>query len=84
MLRTLRARLTLVGLAVMVFALSIPSLAAACGKEGEPACPEYSKVLTPIENEFTTVVPLVLVALGLIVGVTFGVKWLLRRFGGHH
>lgn len=74
MFRSLKARATAIALSVTAFAMALPAMAGAV---------EYKKVLEPIETEFTTVVPLVLVALGLIVGVSFGVKWLLRRFGGH-
>jgi hypothetical protein len=48
----------------------------------EGTAPEYSKLTSGITTELSTIVPIVLVALGTVMGISFAIKWASKRFGG--
>lgn len=76
-MRYLKPKFLAIYAAVMAFALSAVSFAAA-----EGTSPEYSKLTSGITGELDTIVPIVLVALGTVMGISFAIKWASKRFGG--
>ena len=79
----LAATLVAAGVSGLVFLQSAVPAALACGGAEEAACgPEYSKLTEGITGELDVIVPIVLVALGTVMGISFAIKWASKRFGG--
>jgi hypothetical protein len=74
-LRSWKAKGVLLVACMASFALAIAGTAMA-----EP--PEYSKLTDGVKTEFGVIVPIVLAALGLIIGIAFAIRWGVRKFGG--
>jgi hypothetical protein len=76
-MRYLKTRFLAVYAAVAALCLSAVSMASA-----EGITPEYSKLTSGVTSELGLVVPIVIVALGSIIGISFAIKWASKRFGG--
>lgn len=77
-LQTTKAKAVLVLAAISALVLAFGAQFAAA--EG----PEYSKLTSGVTSEFDTIIPIVLTAIGLLLGITFAIKWAVRKFGGMH
>lgn len=75
-LNSLKLRVAAVMAAVAVLAMSLPAFAS--------ATVDYSKLTEGVTGEFETILPIILTAIGLLLGITFALKWAVRKFGGMH
>lgn len=75
-----KSRVRRLGVAVSLMALSALAFASAAMAEA----PEYGKLTEGVSTEFGVIIPIVLTALGTIIGIAFAIKWAVRKFGGVH
>ena len=75
-----KSRAALFGAVSAVMALAALSFSSLAGA----LAPEYGKLTEGVTSEFNVIVPIVLVALGTLVGIAFAIRWGVRKFGGIH
>lgn len=75
-----KGRLQVFALVAACMALASMAFASMAGA----VAPEYSKLTEGVTTEFAVIIPIVLLALGTIIGIAFAIKWAVRKFGGVH
>lgn len=76
LVHSVKARITAAVLFVAVGLMALPTFAS--------ATVDYSKLTEGVTGEFETILPIILTAIGLLLGITFALKWAVRKFGGMH
>lgn len=76
----IKGRLQVLGLVSALMALCALVFSSLAGA----VPPEYSKLTEGVTSEFSVIIPIVLLALGTIIGIAFAIKWAVRKFGGVH